>query len=73
MERNVLIRALGEVCRASAVMVLRMALKAERGLYFRTGILLPLLRGYWRHEGRRLQRELNCQNGTAIQYGYIND
>ena len=54
MENNVLIRALGEVCRASAAMTLKAVIEAERGLYFRFGVLLPVLRGYWRREGRRL-------------------
>lgn len=50
----------------------KLVLWAEKCVYRHTGVLLPLLRGLWRRQGARLQRKLNAEHGTAIQYGYIN-
>lgn len=52
-------------------LMLKAAIWAEKRLYFRSGILLPLLRRFWMHKGRKIQSELNRQHDTAIRYGYL--
>ena len=44
---------------------------AEKAVYFRTGLRGWVLRSFWKFEGRRLQKALNKQHGTAIRYGDI--
>ena len=36
-----------------------------------TGVTLPALRKQRERRGRHLQRRLNAEHGTAIEYGYI--
>ena len=44
---------------------------AEKQVFFRTGIRGRALAWLWHEQGQRLQKRLNSQHGTAIQYGYI--
>ena len=48
-------------------------LRAEKEIFFRTGYKGNFLRGYWVYTGRKIQEELNNQNGTAYTYGSIID
>lgn len=45
--------------------------KVERAIFRRTGVILPMLRKVWNQHGTRLQKALNEQHGTQIEYGYI--
>ena len=47
-------------------------LRAEKALYFRTGLKGRILRSFWEYKGARLQKALNREHGTRIEYGYIN-
>ena len=44
---------------------------AEKRVFFRTGIRGRALRWFWEEQGRRLQKALNREHGTAYKYGYI--
>lgn len=52
-------------------LIIRLFVRAEKGLYLLTGIKGRLLALYWRETGKRLQHRLNVQHGTNIKYGYI--
>lgn len=50
---------------------LRAIARAEKEMFFWTGVRGLVLRLYWNETGRILQKALNRQHGTAIRYGYI--
>ncbi|MBR1698500.1 MAG: hypothetical protein IJ714_01780 [Bacteroidales bacterium] len=49
----------------------RVLIRAEKAVFFRTGIKGRALRWFWEEKGRRLQKALNREHGTAYKYGYI--
>ncbi len=44
---------------------------AEKRVFWATGRRGAVLRWYWNESGRRLQKALNREHGTAIIYGTI--
>ncbi len=54
-----------------AATALKAAIWVEKWLFFLSGVKLPILRSYWRYTGRRLQKALNKQHGTNVDYGYF--
>lgn len=46
-------------------------LRLERRFHLSTGILPPALRKNRERHGKRLQRALNWEHGTRIEYGWI--
>ncbi|MGM9736943.1 MAG: hypothetical protein ACI3ZT_00855 [Candidatus Cryptobacteroides sp.] len=58
---------------AAAVSMLRVLIRAEKTVFFRTGRRGRALRWYWNESGTRLQKALNREHGTAYEYGYIHE
>lgn len=56
---------------AAAVAGFRALIWTEKAVFFRTGRRGRALRWFWEEEGRRLQKALNREHGTAYKYGYI--
>lgn len=54
-----------------AATALKAVIWAEKAVFFRTGVRGQVLRWYCNESGRRLQKALNKQHGTNVEYGYF--
>lgn len=71
MKNAGIIKTLASWAGAVAGAGFRALIWAEKQVFFRTGIRGRALAWLWHEQGQRLQKRLNSQHGTAIQYGYI--
>lgn len=71
MKQSTILRAIGNGLGYLAGLVFCGLVWAEKRVFWATGYKGRALAAAWNRTGRRIQRALNLQNGTAIEYGYI--
>lgn len=60
-----------DTCSLVGQSIIMTIIEVEKIIYFHTGIKMRALAEFWHIQGKCIQRALNRQHGTDIEYGNI--